>query len=206
MASLVELCQQATAKIANADAGKRKELLCFPVDLLENIIPFLSPVALESLQNEAGSKYWYTVNCGNSHGKHRQTGKRPFDVMMHGSSVCCLNGAWKQQFDERWPSGLRKLRYDNIFSSSEVELLNLQEYDASVDWRRVFWEAHVQECLNEAVTLALTSPVKPLSDMTLPIHLRRAIDFQLAESGPETSLLCNLKYNCWRFGLHVRIF
>lgn len=98
------------AKLVNADAEKRKELLCLPMDLLENIVSLLSPVALESLQNEAGSKYWFTENCGKSHGKHRHSLKRRFDVMMHGSSLCCLNGAWKQQFDKRWPSGLRKLR------------------------------------------------------------------------------------------------
>eukprot|EP00250_Pteridium_aquilinum_P013122 c21146_g1_i2 orf=57-1916(+) len=204
--SLEELCQRVMAKLVNQDAEKRKELFSLPLDLLGKIIPLLSPLALESLQNEAGCKFWFTESCGNSHGgEHHRGVKRCLDVMMHGSSFCCLNGAWKQQFDKRWPIGLKQLRYDTLLSPSEVELLNLHKDKASIDWRHRFWEAHVQECLNEAVEQASISLLEgSLGNMTLSHRLLRMIGCEFANSEAETSLICGLKYNCWHFGKHVR--
>lgn len=208
--SLVELCKQAVVALVKQDAETRKELLTLPMDLLQNIIPLLPPFALELVHDEAGYTPWFMDRWGESHSGQPRGSKRSFDAMVHGSSSCCLNDAWKQHFDRRWPSGVNKHRFNAALSPSKVELLNLCEDEATIDWRQCFWEAHLQECLNEAVAQASTSPLEgPLGEITLSNHLLQKIGYELPSNDhrdllSEVSSICSLKYNCWHFGQHAR--
>lgn len=94
-----------------------------------------------------------------------------------------LNTAWQKLFELRWPDLINQIQ--------------------PTDWQKAYWEAHLQNCLDEAAEIALISPFKGrLADINISASILRHIGFvRLAEH--EYDKYSKLSYHCLQFGSHV---
>ncbi|KAG0472973.1 hypothetical protein HPP92_014830 [Vanilla planifolia] len=135
--SLFSLCMNRISWNIMHGLEQANDLLELPLHLLDGFLISLPPLALQniyelsvSFQNPEAS----TVNIVDN-GKKRQRAN--------------LNSAWERFYKQRWPENIKK---KNVFSSMEAD--HFVEVDV-IDWQQLYWERHLQECLDAATEQAL---------------------------------------------------
>ncbi|PON51406.1 LRR domain containing protein [Parasponia andersonii] len=95
-----------------------------------------------------------------------------------------LDKAWRSLFELRWP-----------------ELVNQHK---SVDWQQIYWETHLQNCLDEAAEIAvLPSFDGHLGEVKIPDSILQHIGYEDYMKAA-TCDYSNLSYHCQDFGFYAR--
>eukprot|EP00249_Psilotum_nudum_P011049 c22938_g1_i2 orf=462-2096(-) len=199
--SLQQLCKRAlVASVIHEPRMWRDLNYSLPPDLVSSVLVSVTPIALQVLQEQLKESH---QEFSKQSGTFRS--KRKYVEVFESTQLCCYNSAWKIQANKRWPLGIKK-RYCNALSSSELDLLGITEDESEVDWQQRYWEAHLQECLNEAAAQA-SAPFYEgsIGDVILPDGLLAHIGLQYVNTyGVSAFEFSALKYHFCRFGQYAR--
>ncbi|KAH0916952.1 hypothetical protein HID58_024612 [Brassica napus] len=100
-----------------------------PSELLDGVIAHLPALALHNFQTHMPFKCWDNYEAGDDCLTLTSGRKRPRNDV--------LGSSWKLLFKVRWP-----------------ELINSLEVP-SADWQQLYWEKHLQNCVDEAAEVAM---------------------------------------------------
>ncbi|CAG7900424.1 unnamed protein product [Brassica rapa] len=100
-----------------------------PSELLDGVIAHLPALALHNFQTHMPFKCWDNYEAGHDCLTLTSGRKRPRNDI--------LGSSWKLLFKVRWP-----------------ELINSLEVP-SADWQQLYWEKHLQNCVDEAAEVAM---------------------------------------------------
>nr|KYP70769.1 hypothetical protein KK1_010002 [Cajanus cajan] len=91
-----------------------------------------------------------------------------------------LNSAWQSLFQQRWPHRLHRIH--------------------PTDWQQLYWETHLQDCLDQAAEVALIpSFVGYIGDIRISDSILKSIGF-VGNSSHSTCDQSKLSYHCLQFG------
>uniref|UniRef100_A0A6N2KDC7 Uncharacterized protein n=2 Tax=Salix viminalis TaxID=40686 RepID=A0A6N2KDC7_SALVM len=94
-------------------------------------------------------------------------------------------------FDSAWKA-LLKLRWPDICYPSETQL----------DWQRIYWQTHLQNCLDEAAELALLPSFDGfIGEINISDGILKCIGCEGHVNHPN---YCKLSYHCQQFGHYAR--
>ncbi|KAL3029217.1 hypothetical protein AAZX31_03G151600 [Glycine max] len=94
-----------------------------------------------------------------------------------------LNSAWQRLFQLRWPDRVKQIH--------------------RTDWEQLYWETHLQDCLDEAVEVALIpSFTGYIGDIQISDSILKYIGF-VGNTNHSTCDHSKLSYHCLQFGSHV---
>ncbi|GMJ09033.1 hypothetical protein like AT2G20210 [Hibiscus trionum] len=144
-----------------------------PPELFNSLVECLPPLALQKLQSEMPFKNYDDYDLSSGDLK---TGRKRG---RNGN----FDTAWKALFKFRWPDHAERVQ--------------------PVDWQQIYWEYHVQDCLDEAAEVA-----------SLPSFSGCLGEIQVLESileigyvddmSTSTSDYLKLSYQCQQYGCYVR--
>ncbi|KAI3990793.1 hypothetical protein MKX01_011701, partial [Papaver californicum] len=66
---------------------------------------------------------------------------------------CAFNSAWESLFKSRWSEGVKQNKPTDRFTAQMIP--KSEQASLSGDWQQLYWEAHIQSCLDEAAEAAL---------------------------------------------------
>ncbi|XP_020529230.1 uncharacterized protein LOC18444105 isoform X3 [Amborella trichopoda] len=216
--SLLSLCTNALASTIIGGKYELHHISELPSDLYDDLLLCLTPSALQELQDELVS-YLRLRNCcardpltsntnenvrkrarfDESFG-HRSEGKFPltgddFLIQLDNS----FSMAWKALLKARWPQGGKQVQW---IDSMLMQDSKGNSEDAS-NWQQMYWEAHLQHCLDEAAAQALLPNFQGcIGDITLLVPMEHTG----SKMGiPSTSYdRSKLSYNCQQYGRYAR--
>ncbi|KAG0474734.1 hypothetical protein HPP92_014420 [Vanilla planifolia] len=120
-----------------------------------------------------------------------QTSAREMDC----SPLANLNSAWERFYKQRWPENIKK---KNVFSSMEAD--HFVEVDV-IDWQQLYWERHLQECLDAATEQALLPAFDcDVAELEIPGNIMSSIGHFGSDNCPCSKLL----FHCHKFGCYIR--
>ncbi|QCD97813.1 uncharacterized protein LOC114192079 [Vigna unguiculata] len=94
-----------------------------------------------------------------------------------------LNSAWQRLFRRRWPQ--------------RVQLI------PPTDWQQLYWEMHLQDCLDEAAEVALLPSFNGyIGDIQISDSTLKHVGF-VGDTSPSTCGHSKLSYHCRQFGSYV---
>lgn len=166
-----------------------QDILELPSDLLDCIVMNLPPLALQNIHElsvDGCGERGFSIN-GISDGRKRD---RHED----------FNTAWKLLFKKRWPENFKKVQPINCvttqYGAGACSLVN-----ESVDWQQLYWEKHLQCCLDAAAEIALLPAFDEcISGLTISDSIVNAI----GHNRNMTRDCLKLSYHCNRFGRYAR--
>ncbi|KAK9041004.1 hypothetical protein V6N11_016134 [Hibiscus sabdariffa] len=145
-----------------------------PPELFNSLVECLPPLALEKLQSEMPFKNYDDYDF--SIGDLKIGRKRG----RNGN----FDTAWKALFTFRWPDHVERVQ--------------------PVDWQQIYWEYHVQDCLDKAAEVAsLPSFSGCLGEIQILESILQYIGYVDGMSN-STSDYMKLSYQCQQFGCYVR--
>ncbi|PPR95374.1 hypothetical protein GOBAR_AA25297 [Gossypium barbadense] len=145
-----------------------------PLELFNSLVECLPPLALQKLQSEMPFKNY--DDYGPSSDDLKMGRKRG----RYGN----FDTAWKALFKFRWP--------------------DLVECVKPVDWQQIYWETHVQNCLDEAAEIALLpSFIGCLGEIQILENILQYIGYVDDMSNLASDYL-KLSYHCQQFGCYAR--
>ncbi|GMY06158.1 protein nlrc3 [Fagus crenata] len=172
--SLISLCIEAL-KIELIHGDDLVPLVYdLPHELFDALVLRLPPLALQNLQTQM-----------------------PFEDRNHHEFTddCFRNGRKRGRhwnFNTAWRA-LVKLRWPDLVEQSEP-----------VDWQQMYWEMHLQNCLDEAAETALLPSFNGcIGDIQIPDAILRCIGFD-GQANHLTSDYSKLSYHCQGFGCYAR--
>lgn len=145
-----------------------------PADLFDILLTYLPPLALKKLQTKMPFEDW--DDCGSPDYCFESGRKRG----RYGN----FNTVWKKLFKTRW-SGF----------TDQIE---------PFDWQQLYWESHVQSCLDEAAELVVLPSFRGLiSDINISDTILKYVGYeqQMNHSSRDYS---KLSYHCQQFGHYAR--
>ncbi|KAI4300111.1 hypothetical protein L6164_033525 [Bauhinia variegata] len=145
-----------------------------PFDLIDILITRLPPLALTKLQNHL--PYDDQDMQVFSHDRVGDKRKRGRDWN--------LDVAWRMLFKLRWP--------------------NLVDQIQTTDWQQVYWETHLQNCLDVAAERALIPSFNGyIGDIQIPDTILKHVGFD-GHTSYSFHDHSKLSYHCLQFGCHAR--
>ncbi|XP_052479922.1 uncharacterized protein LOC105803256 isoform X5 [Gossypium raimondii] len=145
-----------------------------PLELFNSLVECLPPLALQKLQSEMPFKNY--DDYGPSSDDLKMGRKRG----RYGN----FDTAWKALFKFRWP--------------------DLAECVKPVDWQQIYWETHVQNCLDEAAEIALLPSFSGcLGEIQILENILQYIGYVDDMSNLASDYL-KLSYHCQQFGCYSR--
>ncbi|KAM7501543.1 hypothetical protein LguiB_000447 [Lonicera macranthoides] len=186
--SLITLCVGAIKTEIFRGDDILPHLYALPSDLFDCLLPGLPPLALQKLQDASPlsnlddheSPSYCFRNC-----KKR---KRCVNFEM----------AWRTLYKSRWPDHARQIQPVDLLAKQGMECYELEN-----DWNQMYWEAHLQNCLDAAAEIAL---LPSFEDSLGEIKIPDALIKHITCKGVDNSK-CNyskLSYHCQQFGLYAR--
>ncbi|XP_073012461.1 uncharacterized protein [Typha latifolia] len=185
--SLYSLCVKTVIEMITNGYDHLQDVLELPPDLLDNLVMTLPPLALQTLHemlNDGCIGGYRTDNA--IHGKKR--GRYEY-----------FNMGWNKLFDKRWPDAkkIEPIRYMTTDESAEV----CNSVNCTADWQQLYWEKHLQECLDGAAETALLPGFYGhIGEVTISDSVIYSID------SPRSMIdeCMKLSYHCNRFGCYAR--
>ncbi|XP_020093100.1 NACHT, LRR and PYD domains-containing protein 4C-like isoform X2 [Ananas comosus] len=165
-----------------------QDILDLPSDLLDSVVINLPPLALQTLHNVLIDDCMEKFRTpGEIHGRKRGR----YDN---------FNIAWKILFRKRWPEDLRKIDPRKYITTDDSAGIH-NSVKGPLDWQQLYWEKHLQNCLDDAAERAL-----------LPSFYGRIGELRISNSiinaishGENMLDECfRLSYHCDRFGCYAR--
>ncbi|KAK8688581.1 hypothetical protein V6N13_087341 [Hibiscus sabdariffa] len=145
-----------------------------PPELFSSLVECLPPLALEKLQSEMPFKNYDDYDLSSGDLKIGRKRGR------NGN----FNTAWKALFKLRWADHVERVQ--------------------PVDWQQIYWEYHVQDCLDKAAEVAsLPSFSGCLGEIQILESILQYIGYVDGMSN-STSDYLKLSYQCQQFGRYVR--
>ncbi|OMO97835.1 Leucine-rich repeat, ribonuclease inhibitor subtype [Corchorus capsularis] len=145
-----------------------------PPELFNSLVKCLPPSTLQKLQTEMPFKTYDDYESTSDYIKSSRKRGRSGN----------FNKAWKELFTLRWP-----------------DLVDRMEPD---DWQQIYWETHVQNCLDEAAELALLPSFGGcLGEIQISEKILRYIGY-VDHMGNAASDYLKLSYHCQHFGYYAR--
>ncbi|XP_044502364.1 NACHT, LRR and PYD domains-containing protein 14 isoform X2 [Mangifera indica] len=145
-----------------------------PLELFDILLTHLPPLGLQKLKREMPFDYWN--DYGSTYDCSGNEKKR--------GRMWKFNTAWKILFKKRWPQ---------IVHHTEPN-----------DWEQMYWEAHLQSCLDEAAEVAVLPSFDGfIGDIKISGALLKHIGYeeQMNHSTCEYSMLY---HHCQQFGCYTR--
>ncbi|XP_010940683.1 uncharacterized protein [Elaeis guineensis] len=214
--TLFSLCVQEIA-IAVLDGYEyAQDILELPSDLVDCIILNLPPLALQNIYELSvdGCGKGGIASNGINDGRKRGRFHGVMSFIKKTNTVCKkrftkrednfrygdFNTAWKMLFKKRWPEHIKKIQPINCvttqYASGMCSLVN-----QSVDWQQLYWEKHLQSCLDDAAEIALLPAFDGyIGELRISDSIVNAI-------GHTGNIACNclkLSYHCNKFGHYAR--
>ncbi|KAG2405966.1 uncharacterized protein HKW66_Vig0052210 [Vigna angularis] len=94
-----------------------------------------------------------------------------------------LNSAWQRLFHRRWPQRVQPIQ--------------------PTDWQQIYWEMHLQDCLDEAAEVALLPSFNGyIGDIQISESTLKHIGF-VGDTSPSTCGHSKLSYHCRQFGSYA---
>ncbi|KAL2344950.1 hypothetical protein Fmac_006235 [Flemingia macrophylla] len=91
-----------------------------------------------------------------------------------------LDSAWRRLFHQRWPQRLQQIQ--------------------PADWQQLYWETHLQDCLDEAAEVALIPSFDGyIGDIQISDSILKSIGF-VGNTSHSTFDYSKLSYHCLQFG------
>lgn len=172
--SLVSLCIEELERELVNGDDILPDMYELPPELFDCLMTRLPPLALQKFQNEMPFK---DLDDYQSDGASSKNGRKR-------GRKGNFDAAWKALFKSRWPELVDNIQPD--------------------DWQQMYWETHLQNCLDEAAEVAVLpsfngciSEIK-ISETTLE-HLDRSGDINNSTSG-----YSKLSYHFQHFGYYAR--
>ncbi|XVF81113.1 hypothetical protein PTKIN_Ptkin15bG0130300 [Pterospermum kingtungense] len=145
-----------------------------PPELFDSLIKCLPPLALQKLQSEMPFKNYDDYDYASDNLKDGRKRGR------NGN----FDTAWKALFKLRWP--------------------NLASRVQPVDWQQIYWETHVQNCLDEAAEQALLPSFSGcLGELQISENILKYIGYVDGMSNSAADYL-KLSYHCQQYGCYAR--
>ncbi|KAK7336948.1 hypothetical protein VNO77_17502 [Canavalia gladiata] len=144
-----------------------------PFHILDTLITRLPPFALRIFHHHL--PFQDTDEEGFSHDDSTNKRKRSRDWN--------LNSAWQRLFKLRWPDHVKQIQ--------------------PTDWQQLYWETHLQDCLDQAAEVAL---IPSFNGYIADIQISDSILKHTGFVGHTSHSTCNhskLSYHCLQFGSHV---
>ncbi|KAJ7564645.1 hypothetical protein O6H91_02G027600 [Diphasiastrum complanatum] len=178
--SLLHLCSLALARFIEQDASPWRQVAVLPAQILSDVLRHLSPLALIALEQE----------CGVTSVKNEESiSKRKYPDYVAKSSHAARGrwetmfaSVWKELFYRRWPDPLNALM-PSLFPDKDYGCYNKSSLDEKhINWDQLYWQAHLQECLNE-VSVAVSSPgfKDCIGDILIPGKLVKQVSSEFSE-------------------------
>ncbi|XP_058094979.1 uncharacterized protein LOC131240639 isoform X2 [Magnolia sinica] len=113
-----------------------------------------------------------------------------------------FNTAWKILFHSRWPEGVRQIQ--PIDCMADQDGITSHESMICDDWQQMYWEAHLQDCLDEAAETALLPSFGGcIGEIMVSDTIVNFIGYK-GDMGHSTHDYSSLSYHCQQFGCYVR--
>ncbi|GER41150.1 leucine-rich repeat family protein [Striga asiatica] len=184
---LIDLCMAAIAdELLQGDENGDMISVIYelPSELFESLLPHLPPLALQKLQENLPFNFRY--NFGSVDDYQRDCRKR----RRYG----VLDKTWRSLHKVRWP-GFRQQK----LAMAQLNKIDHAEGDSIDDWQQMYWEAHLQECVDSvAETALLPSYDGSIGEIQIPDGILEHIGCK--------SHLVKLTYDCIKFSWHCEKF
>ncbi|KAL5711716.1 hypothetical protein ACHQM5_013970 [Ranunculus cassubicifolius] len=190
--SLFTLCIQAVSQqlIYGGDSYLEENIFELPAYLFDNLTINLPPMALHKLQ-----QFMSSADCSESSNdgfvNEKKRGR-------YGD----LNTAWKVLFKTRWPEGVKQSSPWDHSIKQGVEGQKLKRQCS--EWHQIYWESHLQECLDIAAEKAvLPSSDGHISETKIPGNIMESIGHKKCICSPACGY-SKLSYHCQEFQCYAR--
>ncbi|KAK9146306.1 hypothetical protein Sjap_006209 [Stephania japonica] len=160
-----------------------------PSDLFDLLLKHLPPMALHLLHTRMPTKHNGTLMCSQLTNERKRGRYDDFNI------------AWETLFKSRWPEIVGAiLPYDKWTKQGMKRSRDIH----IVDWHQMYWEAHLQNCLDKAAEMALLPSFDGcISDVTIPGSIVECIGYSMNMSD-RASVYWKLSYHCQQFGRYAR--
>ncbi|XP_015077141.1 uncharacterized protein LOC107021072 [Solanum pennellii] len=193
--SLVNLCIYSIRDelIQVDDLNLSSVLYRLPTELFDQLLLQLPPLALQKLQQ--GKSVILDDHELLTDGVDNQRKRKRY---------LNFEEEWKNLYEARWPAfGWRS---KNFRSKSSARSANQKEVEceSANDWQQMYWEAHLQNCLDTAAELTLFPSFRGrISEIEVPESILNYIDHR----GRISRFTCDYSkfaYHCQQFGSYAR--
>lgn len=193
--SLVDLCIYSIRDelIQVDDLNLSSVLYRLPTELFDQLLLQLPPLALQKLQQ--GKSVILDDHELLTDGVDNQRKRKRY---------LNFEEEWKNLYEARWPAfGWRS---KNFRSQSSARSANQKEVEceSANDWQQMYWEAHLQNCLDTAAELTLFPSFHGrISEIEVPESILNYIDHR----GGISRFTCDYSkfaYHCQQFGSYAR--
>ncbi|KAI3461017.1 hypothetical protein Pfo_017680 [Paulownia fortunei] len=184
---LVDLCMATIAdELLQGDDNNDILLVIYelPSELFDILLPHLPPLALQKLQENL--PFNFRDNFERAYDYHRDCRKR----RRYG----VLDTTWRELYKVRWPGfGQQKQAVAWLDKHDEAK------YETIDDWQQMYWEAHLQDCVDAvAETALLPSYDGSIGEIQIPDGILEYIGCK--------GHLIKLTYDYLKFSYHCRQF
>ncbi|OVA02234.1 Leucine-rich repeat [Macleaya cordata] len=188
---LMSLCMEAIiTEIIHGDRQVIQNVFELPEDLFDCLVMRLPPLGLHKLQQQMSFKHF---------------GESTIDGFKDGKKrgrYCALNTAWKSIYKSRWPEGVRQTQPMDHLTKQSIPRFEPARF--SGDWQQMYWEAHLQDCLDKAAEAAhLPSFDGCIGEITIPGTIMESIGYKRCLCHT-TCAYSKLSYHCQQFGCYAR--
>nr|DAD20148.1 TPA_asm: hypothetical protein HUJ06_021611 [Nelumbo nucifera] len=189
--ALLSLCMETVIKEIIYGDHFLHNIFELPLDLIDCLLMRLPPLALQKLQEDMPSGQCRGDESINAFSRDGRKRKRYGD----------FNTVWRTLFYSRWPEGVAQIQ---SMEQLTMRPIKGSETDYNDDWQQLYWEAHLQNCLDEAAEIALLPSFDGcIGEITIPDILMKSIGYEV-EMGYKSSEVSKLSYHCRNFGRYAR--
>ncbi|XXG42698.1 hypothetical protein AAC387_Pa01g2912 [Persea americana] len=191
--TLLWLCAQAITNEIIFGDHYLQNIFELPSDLVDYLIMHLPPLALLKLQEAFSSEHCgrhdFVIDGATSGRKRRRFND--------------LNIAWKALFESRWPEGSRQIQPMNCLTNQD----GVARCDFTIhsgNWQQMYWETHLQNCLEKAAEMALLPSFEGcVGEIVIPDTIMKSIGYK-GGMGLRTGYYSTLSHHCQLFGNFAR--
>ncbi|KAJ8649745.1 hypothetical protein MRB53_002768 [Persea americana] len=191
--TLLWLCAQAITNEIIFGDHYLQNIFELPSDLVDYLIMHLPPLALLKLQEAFSSEHCgrhdFVIDGATSGRKRRRFND--------------LNIAWKALFESRWPEGSRQIQPMNCLTNQD----GVARCDFTIhsgNWQQMYWETHLQNCLEKAAEMALLPSFEGcVGEIVIPDTIMKSIGYK-GGMGLRTGYYSTLSHHCQQFGNFAR--
>lgn len=187
--SLYTLCMEIVKREILQGDDIIPHLYGLPLDMFDCLLTYLPPAALQKLQDNLSSTnknhYESTSDCFIGGRKRRRLED--------------FNKAWRTLFKSRWPE-----LDGQIQPFAWLAKPGLAKCELTSDWQQMYWETHIQNCLDAAAEKALLPSFDGcIGEIKIPGAIVKSIGYEGCIN-QSTRDHAKLSYHCQKFGHYAR--
>lgn len=187
--SLFSLCLKTITWNIMHGCGNSQDFFELPSVFLDGLLMVLPPLALQNIYELSIGSSCKKVSTVNSISTNRKRGR--FD-----EKHIELNLAWETLYKKRWPENLKK---KHQLRGTEAAVTHTST--CAIDWQQLYWEEHLQDCLDAVTEQALLPSFDgDVAELEIPDNIMGLI----GHSGREDCNCSKLSYHCSKFGCYLR--